>query len=507
MIAANGNRMYVIVCLVLLPVAVLFSFARPWTATADHWETAAAIRAISENILRPTNPIFDLPGDTSPRFTPYTVFWGVVMKFTGLGLFVVFGIAGVVNYLLFVTGLARLVRKQFQDQSLPLFALFSMLIVCGTGYHEPDSYQFADFFIMLPLVARFAYGICFHALAALRAYLDERRPRDLGLYVMLSAISFVTHPITAAFGFVAAAAMLLAETDLRRTILFQVVPLLALVAAIAWPYFDYFAVLIRGSVVPWFENPIKISRIFDALGPAIVGVPIILYYGLKKRLLFLAYGFVFCLLIYILCGMARISIGSRFIWFAAFFMHLAIAQYMLEHNLLRWGNLRASLQSQGLAFVLICALLMPALFYRAREVKWTMGLWYDPPFHLFACESPSQPFFFLVDRLGPSDVVMATDTTGWTIPAITGARVIAQLKGNPLISMEVGKRRSDAAAFFGAVLSTEERQKLLREYHATHILFDLRRAEERDPSLLRDLPVLAQKEAECGVIVLYKVPT
>ncbi len=498
------NRTYLIVCLALLPLAVLFSFGKLWTLGADLWETAATIRAVSEDIAHPANPMLALPGYTSPRFTPYTVLWGALMRLTDLDIFAIIGLAGIANYLLLVTGLARFARRQFQDQALPAYVLLTMLIVWGTGYGEANAYQLAMFLQTLPLVAIFAYGVCFHALASLRAYIDEPRWPSLVIYVLCSLIAFVTHPITGAFGFVAATAMLLGETSFKRAILFQVIPLLALIAAVFWPYFDYIAVLTKGTTEAWYKDPIFSSQ-FEALGMAVAGVPIALWYALKRRHLFLVYGLAFCLLIYMVSKEANIQIGSRFILYAAIFMHMAIAVYVREQKLLSWHNLRTSLQGRGLAFVFVFVLLVPALWFRAREMKWTIEPLLGPPFHRHAYESPAQPFLFLSHYLGSSDVVMADDTTGWVIPAITGAKLVAQLKGNPLISQEVKQRREEVRLFFRRILPLEERWRLLQKYRVTHILLDRKQMHGWDKSFLRDLPSLSKKVTEQGMIELYKV--
>ncbi|MBU1937463.1 hypothetical protein KKG05_08685 [bacterium] len=499
----RNYRTYLILCLILLPVALFFSFCKPWTVTGDIWETAAAIRAVSDNVLSPSNPLLELPGNTSPRFTPYTIFWGIAMKLTGLGLFTIVGIAGIVNYVLFVTGLSRFTRKHFQDNTLPTYILLTMLVVWGRGFDVVNAYQFTLFFLTLPLVGLFTYGICFHALAALHVFLNNRRWHGLLLYVLLSIIAFITHPITAAFGFVAAIAILLAETNLKKALLFQAIPLLALGAALMWPYFDYATVLIKGSTGVWYKTPLFSGQL-QALGAAIIGFPIVLYYGLKRQHLFLAYGLSFCVLIYIACWAAEIQIGGRFIYFTAIFLHLAIARYLSEHRLLRWDGLRASLHNNRLAFALLLILVVPSLFCQVRELKWSLTEIYTPPFRFHTQNYPSQPFFFLTDYLGPSDVVMAEDITGWVVPAITGAKLVTTLKGNPLMEAEIFQRRNKATTFFIEALSLEKRRALLKEYHATHILLDASRVAKWDSSFVRDLPLLGRKEIERGAIVLYK---
>src|SRR5512143_879317 len=107
LVAPRVERNYVILCLILLPLAVFFAFVRPWGQTADLWETAAAVRAVSQDLAHPYNPMLDLPGSTSPRFTPYTLFWGAVMRGTGWSIFMVMALAAITNFLLFVTGLFR----------------------------------------------------------------------------------------------------------------------------------------------------------------------------------------------------------------------------------------------------------------------------------------------------------------------------------------------------------------------------------------------------------------
>jgi hypothetical protein len=504
MIHMIENRAYWIICVALVPFVLFFCFAQPWTVTADHWETAAAIRAISQDIVHPANPMLALPGYTSPRFTPYTVFWGAVMRWIGLNLFAIIGFAGVANYLLFVTGLARFVRRQFRDQILPAYVLLTMLMIWGTGYSEAGAYQLGVFLQTLPLIAIFAYGMSFHALASLRAYIDESKWLSLVAYLLCMTIAFVSHPITGAFGFIAAAAMLLAESGFRKMVLLQIVPLFSVGIAVLWPYFDYVHVLTKGTTEVWYKNPIFSNQI-EALGPALAGIPIIFYYAMKRQYLFLASGFIFCAIIYGICKAMDIQIGSRFILYGAIFLHLAIAHYIQEQKLIKWSNLRTSVESHGLAFVLIVLMLLPALWYRAREMKWTMEGTLGSFSHLHAYQSPAQRFFFLSDYLNTSDVVLAEDSTGWVIPAITGAKLVAQLKGNPLINEDVKRRREEANGFFDNAMSLENRREILQKYHVTQILLDRTQRSKWDKSFLQDLSVLGENKVEQKMIALYRI--
>ena len=179
-------RSYWIFCLVFLPIAIYSAFNISWTQTADIWETTAAVRAAALDLVHPANPMLALSGDTSPRFTPYTILWGAVMRITGLDVFAIMGWAGVLNYLLFVIGLAYWLMRQFKEPRLPLFALVTMLVVWRIGYQYAQAYHLGFFLVSLSYVGTFTYGLTFFALGSLKKYLDDGSRGALAGYTLLS---------------------------------------------------------------------------------------------------------------------------------------------------------------------------------------------------------------------------------------------------------------------------------------------------------------------------------
>ena len=502
-IPRSHGRGYLILCLVLLPLVILFAFARPWGQTADFWETAAAVRAVAQDVTNPDNPMLALPGETSPRFTPFTLLWGVVMK-SGLGLFTVMALAGIANFALFVTGLFRFVRGEFHSHTLPIYVLVVMLLVWGSGYGQANAYQLRVFLEQLPYVGFFTYGVCFHALAFLRRFLSVRRRKDFVGYAGLMAIAFVTHPVTAAFGFTAAAAMLIAERNWRQFVLMQGVPFISLVAALLWPYFDYWTVLTRGSSESWFEAPLFANQA-QALGPALLGVPIAVYFALKRRHLQIVYGLLLCAIIYLLSFGLQVLIGSRFLLYGTIFLHLAIAVYLYEHALHRRRRLEAWVHGHGYLLIIVFVIAAPSLWYRAHEMNKHFQKVYDPPLRFHAYDSPVRGSFFLKDQLAASDIVMVDDTVGWVLPAISGAKIVAPQKGNPLISADIALRRKTTNGFFGDSLSTWQRAAIIRHYKVTHILTDDRWAGQWHATFVRDLEIMSSLQARHGALALYKV--
>ncbi len=100
---------------------------------------------------------------------------------------------------------------------------------------------------------------------------------------------------------------------------------------------------------------------------------------------------------------------------------------------------------------------------------------------------------------------MADDTTGFVVPAITGAKIVSQQKGDPLITAEITLRRQAEDAFFSDSLTTAQRVALIRRYHVTHVLVDEDRGQTRDERFRQSLSEMARPEARQGAIVLYRV--
>jgi hypothetical protein len=492
-------------CALLLPLVIFAAFNMPWGQTADMWETAAAIRAAAQNVLHPSNPLLPLPGSTSPRFTPFVIFWGAFARLSGLGLFTVVGLAGVANFLLFVTGLARWITGQFKEPKLAIFVLICMLAVWGEGYSYANAYHFGFFLSTLAYVGTFTYGVCFHALAFLRTYMDTPKAwGSLIAYALLGTLAFVTHPITGAFLFVAAAAMLLPEKSLFYTARLQLVPLVAFGLTLLWPYFNYWDTLTKGSTDNWFPHALFTGQI-PALGTALLGLIILFYYYRRRRYLSVVLGGLFCFALYGLCGAARIFIGNRFLLYGTIFLHIAIALYLFE-NWPRWWREISFRQPRTLTKLAVVVLLfLPAMRFRAGETYHLGQDMAHAAFGSYHHETTAERFCFLSTQLGDTNVVLTEDDTGWPVPAICGARLVSQQKGDPLIQQEIVRRRKDAESFFKDPLSIDERRDMLKRYKVSHVLLDLWHQDTWDNMLFAQLTQIAREQMVQDKVVLYRV--
>lgn len=472
----------------------------------DFWDTAAAVKELSRNPIHPNHPMYLLPGNTTTRFNPYTLFWGIFKRITNTGIFTTMGIAGFVNYIIFILGLYFFLSRKFKSRSLPTYAFLAMLLIWGIGYRHANAYHLNLFLITLPYIGFFAFGLSFNALFFLSRYNEEKRKLDLFLYSLLAVIAFITHPLTGAFCFAAATAILLTERNLKSLLIIPIVPLLALVISFTWPYFSYWSLFTQNSNPPLRKSPLFFNQI-QALGPALIGLPIIFLFALKKRHQFIVYGLLFCSLIYLISGVGSIFVGARFILFSAFFLHLAIAVYVEERGIFSPQKIRDSFRSNGLVIILIFILLFPSGYYRAREMGRHILRFFDKPFHIHSYNSPVNSYLFLDKHLSFPDVVIANAwREGWVIPAVTGAKIVeTRSRSTFLMKDESLNRKKDVAAFFKDELSLKDRISIITKYDVTHILVNLKDKDDWHPSFLENLGVLGKQITRKNTIVLYRI--
>lgn len=221
--------------------------------------------------------------------------------------------------------------------------------------------------------------------------------------------------------------------------------------------------------------------------------------------MFLFYGVLFCSCIYSFSLLTNTVIGGRFIFFLAFFLHLAVALYIQQNNFFSLRKIRDSLRTDALAVTVIFILLVPSGVYRAKEMRKHVVRFFDGPSLIHNYRPPAEPYFFLSKYLCNQDVVLVNGHEGWVIPAITGARVVDPLKLNPLILHEGVVRKREVARFFKSQLSLKDRAELICKYHVTHIMINLKNETDWDQSLMNDLEVIGIEKARKNGVILYKV--
>ncbi|MFG3264926.1 MULTISPECIES: hypothetical protein [Streptomyces] len=253
----------------------------------DAGQHAAVVERLRADLLSPRHPTGDLPGAGSPYYSPYAVAQGVFARLTGLSGWDVLRVAGPVNLLVLLTGIGRFTRVLTPRPWAPVLALAAMTLLWGTERAWWSGYLgLMSMTGNLGYPSAFAIGLAFWAWAwtAARAR-DARAVRFVGPnglrgfagYAVLGAlygVILLVHPITAVAAVAGGVAFVAGGQRGRRPAVllrWALTGTTALLTALAWPYFDVFALAGDGSVDAMHR------RLYDGLAGhfwlALLGVP------------------------------------------------------------------------------------------------------------------------------------------------------------------------------------------------------------------------------------------
>jgi hypothetical protein len=228
------------------------------------------------------------------------------------------------------------------------------------------------------------------------------------------------------------------------------------------------------------------QMMFVILGPALLGVPIILWLLFRREQLFIVLGAFAMAVPYVLNLFVEVSLANRFLLFLITYFHFAII----------WGILRVidmwSLSPRppragiwltgvlvGMAALMAFNVQLLSMEYQGRTLK--------PELLEVTNKARLIPDGFnvlhvytqLTDPLPEEAIVLTMPDTGWPIPTIKG-KLISLYYENPLL-LDQTERHSDAVGFFEAPLSEGERAEFIHQYKPGYLLLvgDVKTAELR----------------------------
>ncbi|WAZ22117.1 hypothetical protein STRCI_003340 [Streptomyces cinnabarinus] len=158
----------------------------------DAGQHAAVVERLKANLLHPSHPTADLPGEGSAYYTPYTLAQALFARLTDLGGWEVVRLAGPLNLLVLLTGLGRLVRVLTPRPWAPVLALATVTLLSGTA---GDGLGLMSLTVNLGYPSTFAIGLTFWAWAltgsmgrGLVRYVGPRGGPGLTGYAALGAL-------------------------------------------------------------------------------------------------------------------------------------------------------------------------------------------------------------------------------------------------------------------------------------------------------------------------------
>lgn len=98
-------------------------------------------------------------------------------------------------------------------------------------------------------------------------------------------------------------------------------------------------------------------------------------------------------------------------------------------------------------------------------------------------------------------IIMAPQTLAWPVPTFVG-KVVSGIRPNPMVR-DGAQRQKDVRMFFNATATLEDRLKIIRQYHVTHILYDANKA---TPELNAELSAIRGVRTSIFDLTLVTLP-
>lgn len=479
----------------------------------DYWEHTASLKELAANPIIPRNP-YIYSSTPSPRYTMYLLFWAMVKNVLKLDVFIIMAWSGICNLLIFLTGLYYFIREYFKDKKLPFYMLVVMLFFWGKGFLWSNEYQFRSLIVNLGYPSFFSFAISLWTFFFIVRFLRFYKIEYYIISVLLGYVTFLCHPPTAAFLFltVIILASIEKETKFKERFLVIFLPFLSAALSFLWPYFSMYKLffsamstnLTQGTTnVVHTPHPLYAYSPIICLGPMLLGLLFIWRFIMQKKNLFILLGFTFCLSIFIISYFFPLPLGSRFIFFVAFYLHLAIAYKFREWELFTLRSLKEAILCKSNFSLLKLFFIVISVYAVIDNLNLTNEYYLSNyvsligrriVFHKSDKPDMINKFSFLKDKVEAYEVVMADPNTSWMLPTFTG-KVISLLggHGNPLIRDE-HQRRNDNLAFFDKETSMDVRKDLLLKYNVSYILLNPDFITEQVMADIRDLgSIVTQK--------------
>lgn len=526
------ERKYLLACLILLPIIswVLFSGRQgSLIELYDYGEHAASIRELSTHLYSPQNPLLNTDGSTTLRYTPYIFLLALTKKIFHLNLSTIVNLSSIISFLFLVVGVYLWSEEYFKDRNLSLYVLVTLLFLWGKPFNYSNEYnlRFLAYTSFYPSTVIF--NLSFLGLYFLLKYTRYGKIRNYVSYSLLAIFIFLSHPLTGSFFLLSSFLLIVTEGkgSIAHLGLYFATLLIICILLILWPYYPFIDAIIKSVTTDWYQ-PHRMylydTRGIYRMGPALLGLPIVLLFLIEKKNSFISWGFLLCSFIYVTSYFLNIRLGERYIFFIIVFLHLSLAWYLSTLEILSLSkikNVLSNLNEKNIhilffAIIVILSISYQIIKYSFEQMGYLINFKPRPIVHKY--ENPLDTYNLIKNNLKGGDIVLSDPLTSWLIPAFTGARIVSLYHNNPLVP-DNATRIADTIAFYKSTTRLETRDMILKKYNVTHVVLNFNRTKDNevnrmnnyyqvfgiDAPLIDDLKKLGEIVFENGVVILFKL--
>ncbi|MEC9375144.1 MAG: hypothetical protein VYA80_02090 [Pseudomonadota bacterium] len=502
---------------------------------ADYWEHSAALTEWMRDILNPGNP--HLSGeDSSARYIPNFLVLAALGNLFGWSAIELLSLSSIINYFLLVAGIYLFSKAYFQDPWAPFITFLVLFFVWGVPWIWSNLYQLRSFFMVSSYPSTFVFGLSlisfWISLRFLR--LQTRKIKGFLAISFLSALMFISHPLTAVFGIAGCCLLALIERDASPILRLQVIIflLIGLFLASYWPYFSVWDVVLATSDIAddrtwqsfqgfsamieraqsgdWWHVFYDPQQLVVALGPALFGLPICLWLLIKRKESFIILGAIFMILPYFINIFYQIALAHRFLLYAVFFLHLSIVWAILQQKNI-WFELRLKRNFLSTDFlgclVALCFLIVSfsttvsLLLYDFKGQHLNQNLvWVDKRQFLPPDATVVDVYTELSTTLSESSIVIGNSKLTWILPTFKGKVVsLPENHENSLVPDEKDRIKAEMT-FLDPLTNSSDRESIILQYNVSHAFINKNNSA---PELIEWLKNNAKKVAAIDRYEMY----
>lgn len=487
----NVERHYLLVSSLLFLIVGWVAFSEkqgPLIELYDYWEHAACINELSANLLNPPNPLLHIEERNTLRYTPYIFLAALFKKLSHLNLFTVIKILSLTGFLLLTGGIYLWSKEYFQDEKVPLYVLTALLFLWGRPFNYSNEYnlRFLSYTLFYPSI--FTFSLSFPGLFFLLNYIRYGKRTYYFLYLLTASFIFVSHPLTGSFFLMCAFLLIITEDKnrLKNCGLYLFGLCIIAVLSLVWPYHSFIKAVVDSTTTDWyfpFRMYLYSPVIIYKMGPALLGLPIVMFLLINKKYYFISGGFVLCSFIYVLSYFLNIRLGERYVFFVMVFLHLALAWYFSRLELLSFRKMRdilMHLNERNVYLLFFWIILALSVSYQIVTLGFEQAgytIRFEPRPVVQKYKNPLDNYKRLHGKIKAGDIVLSDTLTSWPIPAFTGAKIISLYHDNPMVP-DNNKRLENAVKFYDSRTALAERRKIAQRYSVTHVLLNFDRMKD-----------------------------
>ncbi len=325
MVTMEAKYLFASVALIFIVTAAVLNPAQgPMIELFDYWEHAASINELSNNIFYPQNPLLHSEDANTLRYTPYILLAALLKKIFHLELFATITLLSIASAIVFLIGVYLWSTEYFRDRHVALYVLITLLFFWGQPFNYSNEYSLRFFSYTLFYPSIITFNLSFFGLYWALKFVRYGAVRHFVFYGLIAIFIFVSHPLTGSFFMLCVLIMMITEGSNRLKNIGLYSASLAVIAVVllVWPYHSFIASVIKSTTTDWyypFRNYLYRFENIYKMGPALLGLPVILSFLINKKYFFITMGILVCAFIYVTTYFMNIRLGERYLFFCYIF--------------------------------------------------------------------------------------------------------------------------------------------------------------------------------------------